>query len=399
MVKGKSIFTRAVHAGERAAKPDFQPVTTPIYNTVGFLYEDMRDLDAVFGNEREGYVYARYGNPTNSALEEALASLEEGEAALTFGSGMAAVHASLLAAGVKAGTSILSAYDVYGATYAICGRLFPELGVRAKFVDVTNLEELQKALLEARPTAVILETISNPLMKVADIPTICNLAHQVGAKVIVDNTFATPFLYRPIQHGADFCVHSMTKYIGGHGDVLGGAIVTSKANRSILHEIIKMTGGNLGPMEAWLTLRGLKTLPLRMRQHCQNAMEVARWLEGHPRIARVNYPGLASHPQHELAKRLFPPGLFGGMISFEIKDAGKEKVFRFMKALELILPATTLGDVYSLTLYPAISSHRALTPEERAKVGISDRLVRLSVGIEEASEIIEDLERALEKSR
>jgi len=399
MVKGKSIFTRAVHAGERAAKPDFQPVTTPIYNTVGFLYEDMRDLDAVFGNEREGYVYARYGNPTNSALEEALASLEEGEAALTFGSGMAAVHASLLAAGVKAGTSILSAYDVYGATYAICGRLFPELGVRAKFVDVTNLEELQKALLEARPTAVILETISNPLMKVADIPTICNLAHQVGAKVIVDNTFATPFLYRPIQHGADFCVHSMTKYIGGHGDVLGGAIVTSKANRSILHEIIKMTGGNLGPMEAWLTLRGLKTLPLRMRQHCQNAMEVARWLEGHPRVARVNYPGLASHPQHELAKRLFPPGLFGGMISFEIKDAGKEKVFRFMKALELILPATTLGDVYSLTLYPAISSHRALTPEERAKVGISDRLVRLSVGIEEASEIIEDLERALEKSR
>jgi len=399
MVKGKSIFTKAVHAGERAAKPDFQPVSTPVYNTVGFLYEDMRDLDAIFGNEREGYVYARYGNPTNSALEEALAALEEGEAALTFGSGMAAVHASLLAAGAKAGTSILSAYDVYGATYAICARLFPQLGVRAKFVDVTNLEELQKALLETRPAAVIFEIISNPLMKVADIPTICNLAHKIGTKVIVDNTFATPFLCRPIQHGVDFCVHSMTKYIGGHGDVMGGAIVTSKENRSILHEIIKMTGGNLGPMEAWLTLRGLKTLPLRMRQHCQNAMEVARWLEGHPRVARVNYPGLASHPQHELAKRLFPPGLFGGMISFEIKDAGKEKVFRFMEALELILPATTLGDVYSLTLYPAISSHRALTPEERAKVGISDRLVRLSVGIEEASEIIEDLEKALEKSR
>jgi cystathionine beta-lyase/cystathionine gamma-synthase len=399
MVKGKSIFTKAVHAGERAAKPDFQPVSTPVYNTVGFLYEDMRDLDAIFGNERDGYVYARYGNPTNSALEEALAALEEGEAALTFGSGMAAVHASLLAAGAKAGTSILSAYDVYGATYAICARLFPQLGVRAKFVDVTNLEELQKALLDTRPAALIFEIISNPLMKVADIPTICNLAHKIGTKVIVDNTFATPFLYRPIQHGADFCVHSMTKYIGGHGDVMGGAIVTSKENRSILHEIIKMTGGNLGPMEAWLTLRGLKTLPLRMRQHCQNAMEVARWLEGHPRVARVNYPGLASHPHHELAKRLFPPGLFGGMISFEIKDAGKKEIFRFMEALELILPATTLGDVYSLTLYPAISSHRALTPEERAKVGISDRLVRLSVGIEEASEVIEDLERALEKSR
>jgi cystathionine beta-lyase/cystathionine gamma-synthase len=399
MVKGKSIFTKAVHAGERAAKPDFQPVSTPVYNTVGFLYDDMQNLDAVFGNEREGYVYARYGNPTNSALEEALASLEEGEAALTFGSGMAAVHASLLAAGVKAGTSILSAYDVYGATYAICGRLFPQLGVRAKFVDVTDLEGLAKTLSETKPKALILETISNPLMKVPDIPTITKLAHQVGAKVIVDNTFASPFLFQPLKHGVDFCVHSMTKYIGGHGDVLGGAIVTSKANRSTLHEIIKMTGGNLGPTEAWLTLRGLKTLPLRMRQHCQNAMEVARWLEGHPRITRVNYPGLASHPQHELAKRLFPPGLFGGMISFEIKDAGKEKVFRFMEALELILPATTLGDVYSLTLYPAMSSHRALTPEERAKVGISDRLVRLSVGIEEASEVIEDLERALEKSR
>jgi len=399
MIKGKSIFTRAVHAGERGAKPDFKPVSTPIYNSVGFLYEDLKDLDGVFGNEREGYVYARYGNPTNTALEEALAALEEGEAALTFGSGMAAVHASLLAAGVKAGTSLVAAYDVYGATYAICARLFPEMGVSVKFVDVTNLEELSKALSETKPVAVILETISNPLMKVADIPTICKLAHRVGAKVIADNTFATPFLFQPIQHGVDFCVHSTTKYIGGHGDVLGGAIVTSRENRALLHEIIKMTGGNLGPAEAWLTLRGLKTLPLRMRQHCLNAVEVAGWLEGQPRIVRVNYPGLSSHPQHELAKGLFPSGYFGGMISFEIAGAGKEEVFRFMEALELVLPATTLGDVYSLTLYPAMSSHRALAPEERARVGISDRLVRLSVGIEEASEIIEDLERALEKSR
>jgi len=246
---------------------------------------------------------------------------------------------------------------------------------------------------------VILETISNPLMKVADIPAICHLAHRVGARVIADNTFATPFLFRPIEHGADFCVHSTTKYIGGHGDVLGGAVVTSRKNRATLHEIIKMTGGNLGPMEAWLTLRGLKTLPLRMRQHCQNALEVAQWLESHPRIARVNFPGLASHPQYKLAQKLFPPGLFGGMISFEIKDASREQIFRFMEALDLIIPATTLGDVYSLVLYPPMSSHRALSPEERAKVGISDRLVRLSVGIEEAAEIIEDLAGALEKSR
>jgi cystathionine beta-lyase/cystathionine gamma-synthase len=398
MIKGKSIFTRAVHAGEGSPRPDFQPVSTPIYNTVGFIYEAMEDLDKIFGDEREGFVYARYGNPTNSALEEALASLEGGESALTFGSGMAAVHASLLAAGVKHGTSLLAAYDIYGATYAICSRLLPEMGVRVRFVDVANLEELSRMLAETRPVALILETISNPLMKVADVPTICQLSHRVGAKVIVDNTFATPVLFLPLEHGADFCVHSTTKYIGGHGDVLGGAIITSKKNRATLHEIIKMTGGNLGPTEAWLTQRGVKTLPLRMRQHCLNAMEVARRLESHPGIARVNYPGLSSHPQHELADKLFSSGLFGGMISFEIRDAGRERVFRFMESLKLIIPATTLGDVYSLVLYPPMSSHRALSPEERARVGIRESLIRLSVGIEEASEIIEDLEKALERS-
>ncbi len=397
MSKGKSIFTRAVHAGERAAEPDFKPVSTPIYQTVGYLYEDLKDLDQIFGNEKEGYVYARYGSPTNHSLEDALANLEEGEAALTFGSGMAAVYASLLAAGLQNGRSLLMAQDVYGATYAIGARLLPKMGVKVEFVDMTNLEELARVLAKVRPEAILLESISNPLLKVADVPRITQMAHQNGAKVIVDNTFATPFLYRPIGHGVDFSVHSTTKYIGGHGDVLGGAVITSQEKRAALHEILKMTGGNLGPMDAWLTLRGLKTLPLRMRQHCLNGMEVARWLESNPRISKVNYPGLPSHPQHELAKRLFPDGLFGGMISFEVKDAGRKDIFRLMEAFELILPATTLGDVYSLALYPAMSSHRALTPEERAKIGIHDNLVRLSVGIEEASEIIEDLDQALEK--
>jgi cystathionine beta-lyase/cystathionine gamma-synthase len=286
---------------------------------------------------------------------------------------------------------------VYGATYAICSQLLPKMGVKVQFVDVTNLEELAKDLARSRPAALILETISNPLLKIADIPAICKMAKPNGTRVIVDNTFATPYLYRPIPQGVDYCIHSTTKYIGGHGDVLGGAVITSKENWGPLHEILKMTGGNLGPMEAWLIQRGLKTLPLRMRQHCHNAMEVAKWLGTHPRISRVNYPGLPSHPQHELAQSLFPPGCFGGMISFEIKDAGKTEVFRFMEALELILPATTLGDVYSLTLYPAMSSHRALSPEERDRVGIRENLVRLSVGIEEPAEIIEDLEKALEE--
>jgi len=394
----KSIFTRAVHGGERGPRPDFKPVSTPIYNSVGYLYEDLRDLDGVFGNERPGYVYARYGNPTNAALEEVLADLEGGEAALSFGSGMAAVYAALMAAGVKTGASLLSAYDVYGATYAICARLLPDWGVKTKFVEVTDLQKVEAALAELKPAAIILETISNPLMKVADVPAITKLAHQAGAKVILDNTFATPVLFQPFKHGVDFSLHSTTKYIGGHGDVLGGAIITSAENRKTLHEIIKMTGGNLGPAEAWLTLRGVKTLPLRMRQHCVNAMMVARWLQRHPQISKVNYPGLTDHSQHELAAKLFPEGLFGGMISFEVKNAGKKEIFRFLESLSLVLPATTLGDVYSLTLYPAMSSHRALSFEERKKVGISDSLVRLSVGIEDAEEIIEDLEQALKKT-
>lgn len=395
MGRRKSIFTKAVHAGERRLKPDFHPVSTPIYQTVGYIYEKMEDLDEIFANRQEGFVYTRYGNPTNAALEEALTSLEEGQGALTFASGMAAVYASLLAAGVKTGTDVVAAYDIYGATYAICSRLLPNMGVRVKFVDVSNLAELSKVLTETKPVAIILETISNPLMKVADVPTISKMAQRTGTKLIVDNTFATPVLFRPLPNGADFCVHSTTKYIGGHGDVLGGAVVTTKENRAILHEILKMTGGNLGPTEAWLTLRGLKTLPLRMRQHCQNALKVAKWLEKHPRVEKVYYPGLSSHPQYELAEKIFPQGMYGGMVSFEIKDAQRADIFLFMEKLKLILPVTTLGDVYSLVLYPPMSSHRALSSEEREKVGISDRLVRLSVGIEEVNEIIEDLNEAL----
>lgn len=395
MSRYKSILTKAVHAGERRLKPDFHPVSTPIYQTVGYIYEKMEDLDTIFANRREGFVYTRYANPTNAALEEALTSLEEGQGALTFASGMAAVYASLLAAGVKTGTDVVAAYDIYGATYAICSRLLPDMGVRVKFVDISNLAELSKVLTETKPVAIILETISNPLMKVADVPAISKIAQRTGTKLIVDNTFATPVLFRPLTNGADFCVHSTTKYIGGHGDVLGGAVVTTKENRAVLHEMLKMTGGNLGPTEAWLTLRGLKTLPLRMRQHCQNAWEVAKWLEKHPRVEKVYYPGLSSHPQHELAEKIFSPGMYGGMVSFEIKDVQKADIFLFMQKLKLILPATTLGDVYSLVLYPPMSSHRALSSEEREKVGISDRLVRLSVGIEEVNEIIEDLNEAL----
>jgi len=392
-----SLFTQAVHAGERAPRPDFTPVSTPIYRSVGYLYDDMNSLDAIFSGERAGYVYPRYGSPTVAALEAAAATLEGGEAALAVSSGMAAIHLTLLAAGVRSGASVVAAQDCYGATYTLLRDLFTSQGVRVRFVDITDLAEVGSALAEAKPVALLLETISNPLLKVADVPTLVEMAHAVGAQVIVDNTFATPYLCRPLAYGADFVVHSSTKYFGGHGDVMGGLVITSTANRERLFELIKLIGCNLGPEDAWLTLRGLKTLPLRMRQHCANARAVAEWLAEHPRVERVHYPGLDSHPQHALAERLFAGAGYGGMVSFELKDADRAAVFRFLEALQLILPATTLGDVYSLVLYPAMSSHRALSPAERAQVGIGEGLVRLSVGIEAAEDIIADLEQALMK--
>ena len=405
-----SIFTQAVHAGERGPRslvlrpkdegPDFTPVVTPIYNSVGYLYESMDQLDAVFGGEREGYVYPRYGTPTNAALERAVAILEGGEAALSFASGMAAIHAALLATGLEAGQDVVAAHDVYGASYALLANLFTSLGMRVRFVDIADLASVERVLslsYPEKPRAVFCEIISNPLLKVADVQAVAKLAHAHGAEMIVDSTFATPYLVQPLALGADYVVHSSTKYLGGHGDVLGGIVVTSTERRKRLWELIKITGGNLGPNQAWLTMRGLKTLPLRMAQHCHNAAAVADWLAEHPKIARVNYPGLPSHPQHDVATRLFRGGCYGGMVSFEKAGADRAQVFRFLEALKLVLPATTLGDVYSLALYPAHSSHRALSPEERAAIGIGEGLVRLSVGIEDVEDIIADLDQALEQ--
>jgi cystathionine beta-lyase/cystathionine gamma-synthase len=387
--------TRAVHAGERAPRPDYTPVTTPIHPSVGFVYDSMDDLDAIFATAREGYVYPRYGSPTVAAFESAVAELEGGEAAHAFASGMGAMHAALLAAGVRAGTGVVAALDLYGATYTLLNRLFMELEVVARFVDVTDLAAVEAALAEICPAALVVETISNPLLKVADLPALVDLAHRYGARLLVDNTFASPYLCNPLSHGADFVIHSATKYIGGHGDVMAGVVVTSRENRVELFELNKLIGGVLGPFEAWLALRGLKTLPLRVRQQCANATQVAGWLDKHTKISRVNYPGLPDHPGRELALRFFNERGFGGMLSFEIAGADQATAFRFMEALDLCLPATTLGDIYTLVLHPATSSHRSLTAEERERVGIGDGLVRLSVGIEDAADIIADLEQAL----
>ncbi len=411
-VKRKPVYrlaTRAAHAGTRTPRPDFAPTVVPIHPSVTYLYDEMDDLDAVFAGTRAGYVYARFGSPTVTALEEAVAALEtplsqpsppEGErvTALAFASGMAAVHAALLAVGVRAGSAVVAAQDVYGATYALLDRLLRSQGVTVRFVDVTDLGAVESACAELEPAALLVETVSNPLLKVADLAALAEIAHRHGAAFLVDNTFATPCLVQPLSLGVDVVIHSATKYLGGHGDVLGGLVVTDETRHAALLEVLKLTGANLGPQEAWLVLRGLRTLPLRMRQHSENALAVAQWLERHPKVERVYYPGLPSHPQHELAGRLFQGRGFGGIVSFDLRGAGQPEVFRFLEALQLCLPATTLGDVCTLALYPAHSSHRALAPEERKRIGIGDGLVRLSVGIEAVEDIIADLEQALKRS-
>lgn len=394
-LQNKAFSTRAVHAGERNSSNDFVPVVTPIHPSVGYLYESMEQVDAVFAGERPGYVYLRYGNPTLVAFEAALADLEGAPAAHAFSSGMAAVHTALFAAGVRAGASVVAALDLYGATFTLLRTMLSQLGVQAVMVNVSDLEAVEAALRAHRPVALLAETISNPLLKVADVPSLAELAHRWGAQLLIDNTFASPYLFNPLRHGADYVIHSATKYLSGHGDVLAGAVATSHENRKKLNELSKLVGGVLGPFEAWLALRGLKTLPLRVHRQCENAARVAEWLNHHPRASRVQYPGLQHHPQHELAKRLFEGRGFGGVLSFEITGADRETVFRFMDALRLWLPAATLGDIYSLVLHPATASHRTLTAEERAAIGISDGLVRLSAGIEDAGDLIDDLEQAL----
>jgi cystathionine gamma-synthase/methionine-gamma-lyase len=388
-----SFQTRAVHAGERAAPGGYTPVATPVSTSVGHVYQSMAEMDAVFAGDKTGYVYLRYGNPTVTAFETALASLEGAESAQAYASGMAAIHAALLACGVRAGTSVVAALDIYGATYTLLRSLFATLGVNVHMVDVTDLAGVESALQESRPVCLLVETLSNPLLKVADVPALAALARRHAAALLVDNTFASPWLFNPLLHGADYVIHSATKYISGHGDVLAGVVAAASSNKDKLHELNKLLGSVLGPFEAFLALRGLKTLPLRMVQQCANAARAAEFLRAHPRVKKVNYPGLEEHPGYALAARLFEGRGFGGVLSFELENGGQ--VRRFMESLRLCLPATTLGDIYSLVLHPATSSHRSLTAEERARVGIPDGLVRLSTGIESPADILADLESAL----
>lgn len=382
-----------VHAGEERGAGAIRPTSTPIYNASSFLAPSVAEIDGILGGEIPGYIYTRDGNPTVAAFERAMADLEGAEGAVAFGSGMAAVHAALLAAGVRTGTRVVASRDCYGRTRALLLRFRDTLGVDLDLIDTGDRPALEAAL--SRPcTAVLVETLSNPLVKLTDVAAVAERTRAAGAKLIVDATFTTPMLSRPLELGADIVLHSATKYLGGHGDVTGGVASAAGEALADLREAASMVGGILGPNEAWLCLRGLKTLVLRLERQCANAALIARHLSLHAQVERVHYPGLPTDPGHRLAQDLFS-GRFGAMIACELRDAGRAEVLAFMERLKLILPAPTLGDVATLVSYPAISSHRGLTSEERACLGISDGLVRLSIGIEDINDIIRDLEQAL----
>jgi cystathionine beta-lyase/cystathionine gamma-synthase len=397
----KDMATQCLHAGERWEKQYFWTSSTPIYNSTTFFYDSAQDLDDRVYYRKPGYVYCRGGSPTNTALERALSTLEGAEVTHVCASGMAASHLALLTAGAGKGELILCSSDVYGSVYTMVENIFPHLGSPSILMDFTDLNRLEDTIQREKPRVVYFEVVTNPMIKVIDAPAVIEMAHRHGAAVIVDNTFTTPYLLKPFEIGADFVSHSVTKFLSGHGDVLAGSVSCYRKDFDKLHDMLIQVGCTLGPNEAWLALRGLKTFPLRMERHCANAMEVAQFLEAHPLIQKVRYAGLPSHPQHETARRIFgarsggrPPS-YGAMLNFDIADCDKDKAFRFLDALKLILPATTLGDIYSLIVNPARTTHHWLTEEELAAIGISPGTFRMSVGIENVEDLKEDLDQAL----
>jgi cystathionine gamma-synthase len=390
-----NIHTKAVHAGDRKKPGEHIPVTTPIYTASSFVYDSIETTDKVFGHEIEGYAYARYDNPTNHALEELCTALENGHGSLAVATGMAALELALTTALIDRRKKIVAANALYGATINLLMKVMEPFGIETTFVDICDLEKVAAVIAEEKPGAVVMETISNPLLRVGAIDKIAAMTKEAGAALIVDNTFATPMLVRPLELGANLVVHSLTKYLAGHGDVMGGLIVSDEAHFDALRTLSRTYGPTLGPFEAYLAMRGIKTFPLRMERQCRNAVDVAAFLRQHPRVAKVNFLNDPEHPDAATLRRLLPNDLHGAMISFEIEGAGREEVFAFMNRLKLVVKATSLGDVHTMMLYPAMSSHRDLSPKQRERLGIRDSLVRLSVGIEDPADICEDLNQAL----
>ena len=373
-----------------------EPVVPSLVQSVAFDYGSAAEQDAVFGNERPGYVYGRYGTPTTAALERALAELDGVDTATCFVTGMAAIAAAVDACAIARGGRVVAQEDCYGQTRALFERWSRERGADIAFVDTTDHEAVEAAL-RARPSALLYaEAIANPLLRVNDVATLARLASENGAALAVDATFATPVLFRPAALGATMVIHSLTKYINGHGDVMGGVVGGSEELGRAMRDRTILDGAYMPPHEAWLAIRGMRTLALRVRRQSESALALARHLAAHPKTSRVRYPGLPDHPQHELATRQFG-GLYGGVVSFALREDTKEAAFRFLDALELAASATTIGDLFTEVLYPPISSHRRLPPHERKRLGITDGFLRISVGIEDLTDITADIDRALDR--
>ena len=410
----QSIDSKAVHGGEirRYAPRDKRVTSAPVVGgiapSIGYVYEDTAHLDSALGGDPNLYVYGRYGNPTVAAFERAMVDLECHDMpertvdhfALATGSGMAAIHLAMAACGIEAGATVAAAQDCYGATYSLVDSLWPQYGAKGVFVDATDLDAVERMLAEEAPVALVVETISNPLVKVMDIPRLAEMCQApTTPSCWLTIHLHTPMLFRPLAHGVDVVqsIHSATKYIGGHGDVLGGVVNGAQRVASRLLGISEKDRRQPRPPRSLAAASGDQddaaaggaSMPQRL--YCGRATEPSPGP-----CAHVRYPGLPDHPQYELAGRLFGRRGHGAVIAIELKDAGREDVFRFLEALQMVQPATTVGDLYTLVLYPSHSSHRALSPAQRAAVGISDGLVRLAVGVEEPQDIVADICAALE---
>lgn len=391
--KKYGIGTIAIHGN--GGKNPFGALSTPIYQTSTFVFETAEQGGRRFALEEEGYIYSRLGNPTTAVLEGTVAKLEHGEAAVATSSGIGAISSTLWTF-LKAGDHLIADKTLYGCTFAFMNHGLTKFGIDVSFIDTSDIELVKK---EMKPNTriIYLETPANPNLKITDLKAVSEVAHtNPNTLVVVDNTFATPYLQNPLLLGADIVVHSATKYLNGHGDVVAGFTVSKKEyiDQIRLVGIKDMTGSVLGPQEAYYLIRGLKTFELRMKQHCANAEKIANYLNNHPKVEKVYYPGLATHVGHEIAKKQMKG--YGGMISFELKggiEAGKT----LLNSLQLCHIAVSLGDTETLIQHPASMTHSPYTREERLAAGITDGLVRLSVGLEDVQDIINDLEYGLSK--
>ena len=388
--------TRAIRAASRVPQAPQAPINVPIYQTSTFEVSSAAELAELLEFSRPGHSYSRYSNPTHAALEDALSELEGAEACHVTASGMAAIHGAMLSV-LSAGDEVIIPRAVYGGVVGLSQAVLARSGIGVIAVDTTDVDAVQAAIGE-RTRLIWVETIGNPTTAMGDVARLAELAHDRGVVLAVDNTFASPYLANPLSLGADLVVHSTTKYIGGHSDITGGAVLGSAERVAAARRIVINVGGNAAPLEAFLALRGLKTLGLRMDRHSANALAVACALDGAPGVAAVHYPGLTSHPQHELAQRTLRDGMAGGMLSIDLAG-GRQAGERFLDGLKVAVHATSLGSAETLCSHPASSSHRQLTAEELAGAGLTPGMVRISIGLEDPDDLVADLSAAAADSQ